>query len=135
MTQTLHIAAACLIDAHGRLLTVRKRGTTKFMLPGGKREPGEAPLDAVRREVFEELELHLEAVALQLLGKFQAVAANELDTRVQAHIYTARIDREVAPAAELEELSWLNPADELPANLAPLLRDEVIPALRQAGIF
>lgn len=34
------IAAACLLDAQGRLLLVRKRGTRAFMLPGGKHEPG-----------------------------------------------------------------------------------------------
>lgn len=135
MTHTLHIAAACLIDANGRLLTVRKRGTTLFMLPGGKREPGEAPLEAVCREVLEELELHLDPTDLQLLGQFQAAAANEANTQVQAHIYTARLHREVAPAAELEEFGWLNAGDELPANLAPLLRDEVVPALRAAGAF
>ncbi|MDQ4110455.1 MAG: NUDIX domain-containing protein, partial [Actinomycetota bacterium] len=37
------------------MLTVRKNGTTKFMLPGGKLEPGESAAEAAVREVAEEL--------------------------------------------------------------------------------
>jgi hypothetical protein len=58
MTHTLlDIAAACLLDDAGRLPLVRKRGTRAFMLPGGKREPGESPLQALQRELQEELDL------------------------------------------------------------------------------
>ncbi|MGP9650592.1 NUDIX domain-containing protein [Glutamicibacter sp. AOP38-B1-38] len=39
----------------GQVLAVRKRGTATFMVPGGKPEPGESPLDAGVREVSEEL--------------------------------------------------------------------------------
>jgi len=35
----------------------------------------------------------------------------------------------VAPAAELEELAWLAPGQPLPDTLAPLLREQVLPAL------
>ncbi|BDH55285.1 hypothetical protein [Tsukamurella sp. PLM1] len=36
----LTVAAVCFRDQTGRVLTVRKRGTDAFMLPGGKLEPG-----------------------------------------------------------------------------------------------
>ena len=52
MKTTLHIAAACLFDERGRLLLVRKRDTRFFMLPGGKREPGEDALSALERELL-----------------------------------------------------------------------------------
>ncbi|MCY7264598.1 NUDIX domain-containing protein, partial [Pseudomonas protegens] len=50
---TLNIAIACLIDERGRLLVVRKRSTRFFMLPGGKAEPGETPLQTLKRELHE----------------------------------------------------------------------------------
>lgn len=108
MPTTLQIAAACLFDERGRLLLVRKRNTRFFMLPGGKREPGEDALSALQRELLEELELQLQAGALQPLGQFQAPAANEADTWVQADIFHAALPHAVQPAAELEELRWLD---------------------------
>ncbi|MFZ2031415.1 MAG: 8-oxo-dGTP diphosphatase MutT [Vitreimonas sp.] len=64
----LLVAAAALIDASGRvLLTQRPQhkqlgGLWEF--PGGKVEPGEAPEDALIRELKEELALTVEPDAL-----------------------------------------------------------------------
>ncbi|WIF68993.1 NUDIX domain-containing protein [Metapseudomonas otitidis] len=132
---TLDIAAACLIDADNRLLLVRKRNTRAFMLPGGKREPGESAHEALRRELQEELELSLPAEALSPLGSFRAAAANEPDTWVEAQVFVARLEQPVAPAAELEELAWLAPGQPLPDSLAPLLREQVLPALAAHPAF
>ncbi|WP_448631776.1 NUDIX hydrolase [Cellulomonas soli] len=57
----MHVAAALIVDATGRYLLVRKRGTTAFMQAGGKIEPGESPHDALVREVAEELGVHVTA--------------------------------------------------------------------------
>ncbi len=126
---TLQIAAACLFDAHGRLLLVRKRNTQALMLPGGKAEPGEDALATLKRELLEELNLQVADGALSRLGHFQAVAANEADTWVAAEIFRAQLPHAVSAAAELAELYWLAPQAPLPANLAPLLREQVLPAL------
>ena len=131
MTTTLHIAAACLFDERGRLLLVRKRGTRFFMLPGGKREPGEDALAALHRELHEELDLRLDDGTLQPLGQFQAAAANEAETWLQADIFRATLPHAVQAAAELEELRWLDAGQPLPADLAPLLREQVLPALQR----
>lgn len=126
---TISIAAACLLDDTGRLLLVRKRNTQAFMLPGGKHEPGETSIQALLRELSEELDLHLLPSALIPLGHFQADAANEPNMRVDAQVFIAPLPHPVQPAAELEELAWLDPAGEPPQNLAPLLREQVLPAL------
>lgn len=67
----LSISAACLFDDQGNLLLVRKRGTQAFMLPGGKREPGETPLAALQRELLEELRLPMGASTFEHLGSFR----------------------------------------------------------------
>ncbi|WP_342245480.1 NUDIX hydrolase [Pseudomonas sp. OTU5201] len=126
---TLNIAAACLLDPHDRLLLVRKRGTRALMLPGGKREADESPLQALERELWEELQLRLDASALKPLGRFRALAANEADTWVDAEIFVARLPHAVEAAAELEELAWLGLGEPNPEHLAPLLRDHVLQAL------
>jgi hypothetical protein len=44
---TIHIVAAVILDDRGRALVVRKHGASRFIQPGGKPEPGEAPLQAL----------------------------------------------------------------------------------------
>jgi 8-oxo-dGTP pyrophosphatase MutT (NUDIX family) len=47
-------ACACLVDARGRLLVFHHPEDRDMQLPKGTIEPGEAPEDAVRRELLEE---------------------------------------------------------------------------------
>lgn len=128
-TRILKIATACLLDNAGKLLIVRKRGTQIFMLPGGKIEPGEAPLDALRRELREELDLEVPESALQSLGHFHSRAANEPDHWVEANVFMGHLKSSVRVRAEIEALAWLDLDAQQPYNLAPLLREQVMPAL------
>ena len=48
--EPIRVSAVVIRDADGRVLTVRKRGTSMFMFPGGKPDPGERPVDAAVRE-------------------------------------------------------------------------------------
>lgn len=113
----------------GALLTVRKRGTSRFMLPGGKPEPGEDALAAAVRECREELGVDLAPESLELVGTFRTAAANEPGHEVIGTIFTHAAPPDVAPAAEIAELRWLDPTGPLPDDLAPLLAERVIPAI------
>lgn len=123
--QPIRIAAALILDSAGRALLVRKRGTQAFMQAGGKIEPGEAPLDALRRELCEELEIELTAEP-EHLGRFSAPAANEEGRIVEAEIFHLRLEGPLSPAAELEEIRWVDPGKP-GLLLAPLTRDHVLP--------
>lgn len=134
-SSTLHIAAICLLDSAGRVLLVRKRGTQALILPGGKLEAGESAHAALLRELAEELDLQLPLSALVPLGRFRAAAANEPDTGVDAQVFLGRLTdtATIVPAAELDALHWLAIDAPLPAHVAPLLRDQVLPALIAAS--
>ena len=130
MPSTLRIAAALLIDADGRTLLVRKRGTQAFMQPGGKIDAGEQPAEALARELHEELNLRIAPGAAVYLGKFSAPAANEPDFTVEAELFQVQIDVPVSPAAEIEEVRWIDPAGDGGLHLAPLTRDLILPFYR-----
>jgi 8-oxo-dGTP pyrophosphatase MutT (NUDIX family) len=133
---TFVVAAVCLRDGRGRVLTVRKRGTGAFMLPGGKIEPGETAAQAGVREVREEVGLDLRsAESLVPLGHFVADAANEPGHLVDSTVFTADLTGEPSPAGEIEELLWVDPAepDAAGVRLAPLLRDHVLPVIQDTG--
>ncbi len=126
----LRIVAALLVDVDGRALLVRKRGTHRFMQPGGKPEAGESAEDALVRELAEELGLVVAPGDLRRVGRFSALAANEADTVVDAEIFDAPVvTTAVAVAAEIEELLWLDPGDPGGIDLAPLSRDILLPLL------
>lgn len=133
----LRIAAIVLNDSAGRTLLVRKRGTSGFMQCGGKLEPGETPLQAVVREVGEELGLTLDPSDLEHLGRFDAPALNEDHTRVDADAYFVRTPFVEAEALcahrEIAEVVWADP--ERPGvEVAPLSRDVLLPiAAERAG--
>ena len=110
-------------------LVCRKRGTTTFIQPGGKVEPGEQPADAVRREVSEELGIELRAEELAFAGIFAGPAVNEPGQSVVAHAFRVAIDVPVTAAAEIEEIRWIDPAQPGDLLLAPLTRDTFLPLL------
>jgi 8-oxo-dGTP pyrophosphatase MutT (NUDIX family) len=124
---SIRIAAALLCDPSGRILLVRKRGAVAFMQPGGKIEPGEAADAALVRELREELGLEVDSRRLTPLGRFDAPAANEPGQIVEADLYRLVIAEEVKPAAEIEEIAWIEPSETGNRILAPLTRDHVLP--------
>lgn len=125
----IHVSAVVFRDVNDKVLTVRKRGTEKFMFPGGKPELGESALDTAIREVKEEIAIGLEATQLTQIGVFEAPAANEAKHTVVATVFTYDGDTiEPQMAAEIAELSWVSP-DQPDVVLAPLLADFVFPAI------
>ncbi|MBW3502870.1 NUDIX domain-containing protein [Pseudomonas sp. NKUCC02_KPG] len=128
----IRIAAAVLIGPDGQTLLVRKRGTQAFMQPGGKIEAYEQPVTALARELEEELALVIDPATATWLGHFAAPAVNEPGFEVQAELFLLHISEPVTPAAEIEEVQWIDPQGDGGLVLAPLTRDLVLPFYRNA---
>jgi 8-oxo-dGTP diphosphatase len=125
----IRIAAAVIIGADGRMLLVRKRGTGAFMLAGGKIDAGETALQALRREIGEELGCGIGA-APEPLGRFSAPAAFEAGHVVEADLFAVALDGDIRPAAEIEEVAWHDPHDLHSRPLAALARTHALPLAR-----
>jgi len=128
-TPIIRIAAALIHDEAGRVLLVRKRGSRKFMQPGGKLDPGETPTAALVRELAEELGLRVDQAALKPLGHFSAPAANEPGHVIEADIFELPVHRQIAAAAEIEEAVWVTLDEAMVLDLATLSREHVLPLL------
>ena len=125
-TTTLHIVAAVIVRADGRALLVRKHGTTSFMQVGGKIEPGEDPAAALVRECAEEIGLVVDPAQARPLTRRSAVAANEPDHVVDAHVFEVDLPDgfDLQVQAELAEHVWVDPAAPVaPHPIAPLSVD------------
>jgi len=98
------VVAALIRDASGRVLLVRKRGTSAFMQPGGKRAAGESDVAALAREIDEELGCRVAAESARALGVFDAPAANEPGFRVRAAVYAVDVEGAIVPRAEIDHV-------------------------------
>jgi 8-oxo-dGTP diphosphatase len=128
--RTISVVAALIRDDGGRVLLVRKRGTSAFMQPGGKRDSGESDVAALSRELAEELGCRVVAETARPLGVFDCAAANEPGYRVQAAVYAVDVEGTIKPKAEIDEVVWVDPVALPDLTFAPLTRDYVLPLAR-----
>ena len=77
------------------------------------------------------LALTIDPARATYLGRFCAPAVNEPGFEVQAELFLLHIDAVVAPAAEIEEVQWIDPCGDGGLTLAPLTRDVILPFYRQ----
>ena len=128
------VVSAVVLRRGDTVLTVRKRGTEKFMLVGGKPEPGESAHDAAVRECAEEVGLVVDDAVV--IGDFVTDTANEPGRVLHSTVFEASLRGTPEAAAEIAEIRWVT-LDETGDDLAPLLlhlldllrtRDEDAPA-------
>jgi 8-oxo-dGTP diphosphatase len=126
----ISVVAALIRDEAGRVLLVRKRGTSAFMQPGGKRDSGESDVAALARELVEELGCRISEDSARALGVFNCAAANEPGFQVNASVYAVDVEGAITPRTEIEQIVWVDPRSLPDLPLAPLTRDHVLPLAR-----
>lgn len=133
MDAPLHVVAGVLRDAQGRVLLARrpagKADAGLWEFPGGKVEPGESAIDALRRELHEELGLRvLDGKALIRVP----VASTDDGAAIRLHLdtWTIRAFDGVPIAHEHDALAWVDQAD-LDRYPMPAADRPVVAALRE----
>ena len=94
---------------NGKILCARPRGKDVFYVPGGKREGAESDLEALLREIAEELTVALRPGTVRHAGTYQADYPD--GTVVRMSCYTGEYSGTLAASSEIDELAWFRYAD------------------------
>ena len=123
--KVIEVVAAIIHDEEGRIFaTQRGYGPMKdgWEFPGGKMESGETPEEALKREIWEELETRIEVEQL-----FETIDYDYPDFHLTMHCYICKVESGELTLKEHEAARWLtkeqlSSIDWLPADRSIISR-------------
>ena len=120
--------SALAIIRDNKLLVVRKSGSSDYLMPGGKPEGKETAVEALKREITEELGCSVAESSLVFLGNFEDFTA-EGTSRVSIELFTGDINKDPVPSSEIDELLWVSASDSMNPFLTPIVKKQIMPFL------
>ncbi len=113
MEQTFIDKLAWIYIQDRKILSTRSIGKDTYYIPGGKREGDESDVDALVREIKEELTIDLLAETITHVGTFEAQAHGKPEgTMVRMTCYKSGFTGAIKPSAEIEEVVWFSYIDK-----------------------
>ena len=107
--KSIEVVAEIIHDGEGRIFaTQRGYGDMKdgWEFPGGKMEPGESPEDALRREIWEELETRIQVERLVTTVEYDYPKFH-----LKMHCFWCSIESGQLTLKEHEAAKWLQLSD------------------------
>ena len=125
----IYLANALVTDVDGRMLAVRKKKSKYFQMVGGKIDGNEEPIETLKREFLEEINVDISKYDVQFLGKHETMAVNEVETIVHANVFHVHLNslESLKIASEIEEMAWITKKDNKDYQLAHLLEEFSLP--------
>jgi 8-oxo-dGTP diphosphatase len=97
----------------GKVLVSLSKGKDTWYIPGGKREPGENDVQALAREVEEELSIKILPETIKSAGTFEAQAHGKpAGIIVRMTCYMADFEGQIAAANEIAEVAMFGFKDK-----------------------
>lgn len=119
---------AAIVKDNQLLVVSKKKSPDYYMLPGGKLEDGETDLEALKRELKEELQL--EIISSTLLGNFETKSMLGTETMFLT-VYIVEMDGEPTPDNEIGAYKWIPIDTKESEYLGTGITNFTLPALRK----
>ncbi|MFB6455383.1 NUDIX domain-containing protein [Chitinophaga sp. Hz27] len=94
-----------------KLMLAFSRNKGAWYLPGGKVDAGETDLEALHREIREELNIDLNKEQLQLYYFMEAPAFGEKDVLMRQHAFICPLQQTPQPTAEIAAVKFFSETD------------------------
>ncbi len=132
--RSIHVVAGVITDPRGRILLTRRDGSSDMAglweFPGGKREPGETPEEALVRELREEIGIEVGAVGERIIE----VPQRYPDKRLRLDVRHVARWKGAPRGCEGQALMWVLP-ERLDRYSMPPADVPVVAALRQPDLY
>ncbi len=135
MNYNIHKSGGIIIKDR-KLLITRAKGKDFFIAPGGKLEEGETALEALKRELLEELSITFKDEDAKFFGTFYAPMLSDLQKIAKMDVFMInKYAGDIKISNEIEEIKWVN-SEWLQDLRSPSIFDEnVIPRLKGPGLI
>lgn len=116
-----------------KILVTLSKGKDTWYIPGGKREQGESDLQALTREVQEELFVEIVPNSVKTYGVFEAPAHGKPEgTVVRMTCYMASYNGALIPNSEIEKMDYFTHSQK---NLCSLVDNLIFDDLKSKDLI
>jgi 8-oxo-dGTP pyrophosphatase MutT (NUDIX family) len=131
----IHKAGGVLIKDRKALAVRSHKDKEHFLIPGGKIEKGETHLEALKRELKEELGIEVGDQGVEHIGSFFSL----LDTRpgeitVEAFVVN-EWQGEPSPCSEIVEFYWSDSTNSRGIKLGSVFEKQILPWLKERDLI
>lgn len=104
------------------VLSTLSKSKNKLYFPGGKRESNESDVECLKREILEELNVHILDNTVKFFGSFEAQAdGHESGVVVRMLCYLSDFSGTLMPSHEVESFEWIRYDDRFRTSAVDIL--------------
>ena len=104
------------------VLSTLSKSKNKLYFPGGKRENNESDVECLKREILEELNVHILENTVKFFGSFEAQAdGHEPGVLVRMLCYFSDFNGTLKASSEVESFEWIKYEDRYRTSAVDIL--------------